>query len=103
MNDILCKFLFQGPRQDGYLFALDFDHTIVNQNSDSAVIEVLKNPIPEEISRSYDGTNWSEYMDKIFRHVATDGATVDVIARQIKKLKPTPGTCLIIKTYSNKH
>lgn len=74
-----------------YLYAFDFDHTIVDQNSDSAVMEIIHDPVPDNLQRLYDGTNWTEYMDKIFRFVADEGGTYDVIASKISLLKPTDG------------
>lgn len=76
---------------EAYLYAFDFDHTIVDQNSDSAVMEIIHDPVPENLQRMYDGTNWSEYMDKIFRFVADEGGTYEVIASKIALLRPTDG------------
>jgi len=91
-----CSCLCGGDNDDdspkpGYLYAFDFDHTIVDQNSDSAVMEIIHDPIPPNLERLYDGTNWTEYMDKIFRFVADEGGTCEVIGGKISLLKPTDG------------
>jgi len=92
---LCCGCLCGGESEEeshvAYLYAFDFDHTIVDQNSDSAVMEIIHDPIPENLQRLYDGTNWTEYMDKIFRFVADEGGSFDVIASKIAMLKPTDG------------
>lgn len=54
-------------------------------------MEIIHDPVPDNLQRLYDGTNWTEYMDKIFRFVADEGGTYDVIASKISLLKPTDG------------
>lgn len=86
----------QGEPAVAYLYAFDFDHTIVDQNSDSAVMEIIHDPIPENLQRMYDGTNWTEYMEKIFRFVFDEGGTYDIIASKISLLKPTDGMLFVL-------
>jgi len=75
-----------------YLYAFDFDHTIVNQNSDTAVMEVIHDPIPQNLQRLFDGTNWEEYMENVFKFVADEGGTYDILAAKIRELQPTEGS-----------
>jgi len=77
--------------EGSYLYAFDFDHTIVDQNSDTAVMEVIHDPVPANLTRLFDGTNWEEYMEGVFRFVADEGGTYDLIAEKIRELKPTEG------------
>ncbi|ODM95766.1 Pyridoxal phosphate phosphatase PHOSPHO2 [Orchesella cincta] len=92
-----CLCSCEDEEQVAYLYAFDFDHTIVDQNSDTAVMEIIHDPIPDNLQRMYDGTNWTEYMDQIFRFVADEGGTYDVIADKISLLKPTEG--LFVKPF----
>lgn len=97
-----CCLCSREPEEEyvAYLYAFDFDHTIVDQNSDSAVMEIIHDPVPENLQRLYDGTNWSEYMDKIFRFVADEGGTYDIIASKIALLKPTEGMIPLLQRIS---
>lgn len=54
-------------------------------------MEIIHDPIPENLQRMYDGTNWTEYMERIFQFVAEEGGTYDVIANKISLLKPAAG------------
>lgn len=84
-----------------YLYAFDFDHTIVNENSDAAITEVVPNPIPDHIKSLYDGTNWTEFMEYIFRYIASQGATVPVLAEKIRKLELTPEMDTVLQKCSS--
>ncbi|CAG7723282.1 unnamed protein product [Allacma fusca] len=84
-----------------YLYAFDFDHTIVNENSDAAITEVVPNPIPDHIKCLYDGTNWTEFMEYIFRYIATEGATVPVLAEKIRQLELTPEMDTVLQKCSS--
>ncbi|CAL8074499.1 unnamed protein product [Orchesella dallaii] len=95
-----CLCSCEDEEQVAYLYAFDFDHTIVDQNSDTAVMEIIHDPIPDNLQRMYDGTNWTDYMDKIFRFVADEGGTYEVIADKISLLKPTEGMIDLLQTIS---
>jgi len=85
-----CQFAPYEP-EEAYLYAFDFDHTIVDQNSDTAVMEVIHDPVPTNLTRLFDGTNWEEYMEGVFKFVAEEGGTYDIIAEKIRELQPTEG------------
>jgi hypothetical protein len=40
----------------------------------------------------FDGTNWEEYMEGVFKFVADEGGTYETIASKISELQPTEGT-----------
>lgn len=77
--------------EEAYLYAFDFDHTIVDQNSDTAVMEVIHDPVPSNLTRLFDGTNWEEYMEGVFKFVAEEGGTYEIIADKIRQLQATEG------------
>jgi pyridoxal phosphate phosphatase PHOSPHO2 len=77
--------------EGAFLYAFDFDHTIVDQNSDTAVMEVIHDPVPPNLVRLFDGTNWEEYMEGVFKFVADEGGTYDIIAEKICELQATEG------------
>jgi len=73
------------------LYAFDFDHTIVKDNSDTFIVKIIKSPLSPKVKASFDGTNWTEYMDKVMKFLATQGKTVDEIQKHIEKLELVPG------------
>jgi len=73
------------------LFAFDFDHTIVDKNSDVDILTISPNPLPEDIKKLYNGTNWTHYMDKIFEYLRSQGVGLKEITKQIRSLAPTNG------------
>lgn len=78
-------------QQESYLFAFDFDHTVVNDNSDTFIQTLVKSPLPDEIENFCDGSNWTEYMNKVFQFLHEQGVTIPDICRCIHKMEPTPG------------
>lgn len=54
-------------------------------------MEIIHDPVPSDLQRLYDGTNWEEYMEGVFKFVAAEGGTYDIIAGKIKLLKATQG------------
>jgi len=57
------------------LVAFDFDQTIIDANSDTAVIDLIDGPVPDEAQKLYADDNWTDYMQAIFRHLHGQGAT----------------------------
>jgi len=88
---MFCPCSCFGKSRKAYLYAFDFDHTIIDHNSDTAVIEVIHHPIPDDIQHFFNGNNWEEYMEKIFRFIASEGATMEMIANRIRHLKLNAG------------
>jgi len=86
-----CKICEQLEVPGPYLYAFDFDHTIVDQNSDAAVMAVIHDPVPSNLTRLFDGTNWEEYMTGVFKFIKEEGGTFDVIATKLRELKATDG------------
>jgi len=86
-----CKLCEQLEVPGPYLYAFDFDHTIVDQNSDAAVMAVIHDPVPNNLTRLFDGTNWEEYMEGVFKFIKDEGGTFEVIASKLRELKATEG------------
>lgn len=56
------------------LFAVDFDHTLIDENSDIYVKRLAENgELPESIEALYSSTGWTEYMGVIFEHLHSKG------------------------------
>lgn len=54
-------------------------------------MEVIHDPVPSNLVRFFDGTNWEEYMEGVFKFVAEEGGTYEIIASKIRLLQPTEG------------
>jgi pyridoxal phosphate phosphatase PHOSPHO2 len=51
------------------LLAFDFDHTLIDENSDLSVKKLAPNgQLPESIETQYSATGWTEYMAAIFKY-----------------------------------
>ncbi|XP_021949604.1 probable phosphatase phospho2 isoform X2 [Folsomia candida] len=72
------------------LYAFDFDHTILKDNSDTEVTKLVDSPLPEAIRNFYDGTNWTQFMNKVFEFLRDQGVTVEDMKELITKMNPTP-------------
>jgi pyridoxal phosphate phosphatase PHOSPHO2 len=59
------------------LIAFDFDHTIVNDNSDIYIQRLAPNngKIPDDISQLYSDNGWTNYMAAIFKYLHANGTT----------------------------
>jgi len=66
--------------QSKILLAFDFDHTVMEGNTD-VIVQELAGPdgIPEEIKSLYKTTGWTEYMGQIFAHLHSNGVQQPMI------------------------
>jgi len=77
--------------------AFDFDHTIINDNSDIVVRDMLGSPIPEEVAKLYRTDGWTAYMQNIFKLLNSDGFSPLQLQTAIKKIPHTPGMDALLK------
>lgn len=74
------------------LMAFDFDHTIIDDNSDLVVRNMLgQTPIPDNIKKMYRTDGWTAYMQNIFNLIHTQGITQQSITEKITKIPYVPG------------
>jgi hypothetical protein len=73
------------------LYAFDFDHTILQGNSDYEVVSLAKEPLPQEIKDYYKGAIFTHYMNKVFAFLHSKGVGVHDLQTFIKEMEPTPG------------
>jgi hypothetical protein len=90
-DNIDLIFYCQDPNGRHYLYAFDFDHTLLDDNSDTAIADLLQAPIPDEINNIFNGKNWTEFMDRVMKYIAAQGVTSEQIYRRIQQLKFLPG------------
>lgn len=79
------------------LAAFDFDHTIINKNSDTAIADLLNdNEIPLKLKELHKIDGWTQYMQGIFDILFSKGVTENVINSTIRSLSPTEGMIEVI-------
>ena len=74
------------------LVAFDFDHTIIDDNSDLYVRKLAPNgKIPDHIKALYSDDGWTDYMGSIFQYLHENGTTPEDILQCMTEIKFTEG------------
>ncbi|ESP04317.1 hypothetical protein LOTGIDRAFT_136443 [Lottia gigantea] len=74
------------------LLAFDFDHTIIDDNSDIHIINLAPNgKLPQAIKDQYDDDGWTEYMGTIFEYLHENGVQEENIKQNMAEIKLTEG------------
>jgi len=74
------------------LLAFDFDHTIIDDNSDTYVINLApEKKIPKEIKAMYSEKGWTHYMRGIFQYLHENNVTPQQILECMSEIKFSPG------------
>uniref|UniRef100_UPI00398EF856 pyridoxal phosphate phosphatase PHOSPHO2 n=1 Tax=Pristiophorus japonicus TaxID=55135 RepID=UPI00398EF856 len=56
------------------LLVFDFDHTIVDGNSDTWVVRCTpEKKLPDWLRKTYDGNHWTEYMRRVLGYIGDQG------------------------------
>ncbi|XP_078085328.1 putative phosphatase phospho2 [Mustelus asterias] len=80
------------------LLVFDFDHTIVNGNSDTWVVKcVPEKKLPDWLRESYDGQHWNEYMQKVFSYIGDQGIKESEMKQVMQSMPYTPGMVDLLK------
>ncbi|XP_038592311.1 probable phosphatase phospho1 [Micropterus salmoides] len=80
------------PQQQRFLVLFDFDETIINENSDDAVVRALPaKQLPDWLKNSYREGHYNEHMQKVLAYMAEQGVSGDSIRSAVEKIPPTPG------------
>ncbi|GFS27147.1 pyridoxal phosphate phosphatase PHOSPHO2 [Elysia marginata] len=75
-----------------YLLAFDFDHTLIDANSDVYIIKLAPNgELPAEIKDLYKDTGWIEYMGQIFKYLHKNGSKQSDILSCMSEIPLTEG------------
>lgn len=74
-----------------FLLAFDFDHTIVDDNTDTFIFKLGENgDIPVNIKQSYKKGRWTEFMNNIFQYLHSScGVTKEAYAEVLKSIPLT--------------
>ncbi|XP_072378701.1 probable phosphatase phospho2 isoform X6 [Diabrotica undecimpunctata] len=83
------------------LAVFDFDHTIINDNSDVVAVGML-NPksIPNDIKKLHRSDGWTAYMQGIFNLLHQTGIRENRIRKTMEALTEVQGMCRLIKDLS---
>lgn len=72
------------------LAAFDFDHTIVEENSDIVARKLIHvDLIPEHVRKLYQSKGWTEYMSEIFKLLHKHKISRDDICKAMHEMIPT--------------
>ncbi|KAM4697878.1 pyridoxal phosphate phosphatase PHOSPHO2 [Rhinophrynus dorsalis] len=74
------------------LLVFDFDHTIINDNSDTWIVQCApEKKLPSGLQNSYEKGKWTEYMGRIFSYLGEQGIREDDMKRIMISIPYTPG------------
>ncbi|ALC49027.1 CG12237 [Drosophila busckii] len=87
-----------GKQQRRRLAAFDFDHTIVSQNTDTVVRDLLPTElITSNALNRLENDSWTEYMAEVFRMLHAQQVTEARIRDTIRGIPEVPGFVRLIK------
>lgn len=74
------------------LLVFDFDHTIVNDNSDTWIVQCAPDKkLPYGLQNSYEKGKWTEYMGRVFSYLGEQGIREEEMKRLMTAIPYTPG------------
>ncbi|KAK2585635.1 hypothetical protein KPH14_010259 [Odynerus spinipes] len=80
------------------LVAFDFDHTIVDNNTDVVIRKLLPvDQLTEDVQDLYLTSGWTMYMGKIFELLHKNSIGLKEIEAAIVNIPPTPGFDILLK------
>lgn len=89
INDGICKEL---PIKFKKLFAFDFDHTVVDDNTDIVVRDLVgRDKIPSHVTALYKNSGWIPYMQEIFNILYENGYRQSDIHAAVEGIQEVAG------------
>ncbi|XP_044751138.1 probable phosphatase phospho2 isoform X2 [Coccinella septempunctata] len=79
------------------LAVFDFDHTIIELNSDVVIASMIPGGVPESVKKLHCNNGWIAYMQGVFDTLHIRGYNQDFINNIIMKLDPVVGMLDLIK------
>ncbi|KRT78294.1 hypothetical protein AMK59_7112, partial [Oryctes borbonicus] len=81
------------------LAVFDFDHTIIDNNSDTIVRDLIPpEKIPSSLKLLYRKDGWTSYMQGVFELLFEHGLGRNEITAAIEKIEPVRGMCELINS-----
>lgn len=85
------------------LAVFDFDHTIIHDNSDIVVMNLIDNSkIPREVKQLHRRDGWTAFMQGVFETLYRYGIDEETINDVVTKLPAVPGMIELIKEMNEK-
>ncbi|XP_074071853.1 pyridoxal phosphate phosphatase PHOSPHO2 [Macrotis lagotis] len=79
------------------LLIFDFDHTIINDNSDTWIAQCTpEKNLPKELKDSYEKGKWNEFMCRVFKYIGDKGIREYEIKRTMTEIPFTEGMIELI-------
>jgi len=83
------------------LVAFDFDHTIIDGNSDIEITHLCPDgKVPQDIKDKYSDRSWTNYMAAIFKHIHEHGKTAEDMMETINEIPLTEGMTELLQFLS---
>ncbi|KAI5109472.1 pyridoxal phosphate phosphatase PHOSPHO2 [Silurus meridionalis] len=80
------------------LVAFDFDHTLVDENSDIWVIQCTPGQsLPAWLEKSYQRGRWTEYMGRVFNYIGDQSVSPDTVRELMQTIPFTSGMIELLK------
>lgn len=79
------------------LAVFDFDHTIINDNSDTAIMKLVDNKIPKEVKILHRSDGWTAFMQGVFKTLHESNIQENAINNLIRNLPAVQGMPDLIK------
>ena len=86
------------------LMVFDFDHTIVNGNTDG-VVQVIHGtkPVPKELKDKVKKIGWTKFMQEVFNLNHEQNVTKEQYYKTLDQMEFTPGYLKLLKTLQEEH
>uniref|UniRef100_UPI00358F9FE1 pyridoxal phosphate phosphatase PHOSPHO2-like isoform X1 n=1 Tax=Myxine glutinosa TaxID=7769 RepID=UPI00358F9FE1 len=85
------------------LLAFDFDHTIVDGNSDTWITGCLPDPLPVTLKQDYIKGQWTNYMRKVLAYLNDSGVTVGKLKARLKEMQLVEGMAELLCWLASEH
>lgn len=80
------------PQEPRFLVLFDFDETMINTNSDEAVLCAMPDQeLPDWLKNSFREGHYNEYMQKVLAYMREQNVSEESIRSAIVAVQPTPG------------
>ncbi|XP_067891486.1 pyridoxal phosphate phosphatase PHOSPHO2 [Heterodontus francisci] len=80
------------------LLVFDFDHTIVDGNSDTWVVRCTpEKKLPDWLRKTYDGKHWNEYMQRVLAYIGDQGIKESEMKQVMQSMPIIPGMVDLLK------
>ncbi|XP_071515740.1 pyridoxal phosphate phosphatase PHOSPHO2-like isoform X2 [Panulirus ornatus] len=92
MEGYYTKAKMENKKKHKVLLALDFDHTVIDNNSDTYIYKLAPGcKIPDDLKVLYRKDGWTQYMGEVFKFLHRNGIKKEAILDCLKEIKLTEG------------